>query len=271
MRVIRTIDALGATVWAGSTDHGASYYRLFDLFEAGCELTTERLEPTVRLAPVRPPAILGIGQNYGRHAAEMGGAPPERPVMFMKNPNSVQDPAGPIVLPLNLKSEKVDYEAELAIVIGKRCKNVRPEDAHEVILGFTCANDVSARDWQKEWGGGQWCKGKSFDTFCPLGPEIVTWGELGDPQNLRIMTRVNGETLQDWTTADMIFSISELVAYCSGDMTLEPGTVILTGTPHGVGTARTPPIYLQPGDIVEIEIEDIGILRNPVVAGPENE
>lgn len=213
-----------------------------------------------------PPAIFGIGQNYRRHAEEMGGKFPEHPTVFMKNPASVASHGSSIQLPQTLKSEKVDYEAELAIIIGVNCSNVSEAEAYSVIKGVTCANDVSARDWQREWGGGQFCKGKGFDTFCPIGPVGVTLDQVGDPQNLRIATRVNGVVLQDWTTADMIFPIRKLIAFLSADTTLLAGTVILTGTPHGVGTARTPPIYLRDGDTVEIEIENIGILKNLVRA-----
>lgn len=217
------------------------------------------------LAPLDPPAIIGIGQNYRKHAEEMGGSPPERPVVFFKNPASVQHPDEPIVLPRHLRSDKVDFEAELAVVIGRNCKNATLENALDFVLGYTCANDISARDWQKEWGGGQWCRGKSFDTFCPLGPWIVSADEFGDPQNKRIQCRVNGDTMQDWTTGDMIFSIRELIVFLSGSTTLLPGTVILTGTPHGVGAGRKPQVFLKAGYVVEVEIEGIGVLRNSVV------
>ena len=184
----------------------------------------------------------------------------------MKMPSSVQRPGGPIVLPRALRSDEVDYECELAVVIGRRCRNVARERALDYVLGYTCGNDVSARDWQMQWGGGQWCRGKTFATFCPLGPALVTADEIPDPNALRIRTVVNGETLQDWNTSDMIFDVRELIAFLSGSSTLEPGTVIMTGTPHGVGAARTPPRFLQPGDTVTVEIEKIGALTNPVVA-----
>ena len=218
------------------------------------------------LAPVVPGSVLCIGLNYRRHAAESGVAVPDHPVLFMKMPSSVQRPGGPIVLPRSLRSDEVDYECELAVVIGRRCRNVSREQALDYVLGYTCGNDVSARDWQMQWGGGQWCRGKTFDTFCPLGPALVTADEIPDPNALRIKTVVNGETLQDWNTNDMIFDVPELIAFLSGSSTLEPGTVIMTGTPHGVGAARTPPRFLQPGDTVTVEIEKIGALTNPVVA-----
>ena len=218
------------------------------------------------LAPVMPGSVLCIGLNYRRHAEEAGAAIPDHPVVFMKMPAAVQHPGGPIVLPRTLRSDQVDYECELAVVIGRRCRNVSRQVALDYVLGYTCGNDVSARDWQMQWGGGQWCRGKTFDTFCPLGPALVTADEIPDPNALRIKTVVNGETLQDWNTSDMIFDVPELIAFLSGSSTLEPGTVIMTGTPHGVGAARTPPRFLQPGDTVTVEIEKIGALTNPVVA-----
>ena len=182
----------------------------------------------------------------------------------MKGINAVQNPGDPIVLPRWLRSEKVDFECELAVVIGKTCKNVSRANAYDYVLGYTAANDVSARDWQKEGGGSQWCRGKTFDTFAPLGPVLVTSDEIPDPHALRISTRVNDQTLQDCSTSDMIFDIPTLIEFLSGSTTLLPGSVILTGTPHGVGMARTPQLFLQPGDSVTVEIEGIGLLTNPV-------
>lgn len=221
-----------------------------------------------RLAPVVPPDILCIGLNYRRHAEESGAKAPECPVLFVKGTASTQNPGDPIELPRFLRSDEVDYECELAVVIGKRCKNVRRDEALKYVLGYTCANDVSARDWQLKKGGGQWCRGKFFDTFTPLGPCIVTTDEIPDPNALSIRTVLNGETVQDWKTNDMIFDIPALIEFLSGSTTLLPGTVILTGTPHGVGMAAKPPRWLQEGDEVTIEIEKIGRLTNPVVAEP---
>ena len=223
------------------------------------------------LAPIQPVSILCVGLNYKRHAAETNAPLPKFPVHFMKSPGAVQDPESPILIPRRLRSDKVDYECELAVVIGRTAKNVSREQAANFILGYTCANDVSARDWQKEAGGGQWCRGKTFDTFCPLGPVLVTPDELPNPNALRITTRVNGETMQDWNTSDMIFDIPTIVEFLSASTTLLPGTVILTGTPHGVGMARNPPRFLASGDVVEIEIENIGTLRNPVAEEPAGE
>jgi len=218
------------------------------------------------LAPVEPKQFLGIGLNYRRHAEETNAKIPEYPILFMKGVNAVQDPGGPIVIPGHLPSTEVDYECELAVVIGRACKNVTRDRALDYVLGYTCANDVSARDWQIRNGSGQWCRGKTFDTFAPLGPCLVTPDELPNPNALKIATILNGERVQDWTTSDMIFDVPRLIEFLSGSTTLVPGTVILTGTPHGVGMARKPPRWLVPGDTVTVEIEGIGRLTNPVVA-----
>lgn len=217
------------------------------------------------LAPVVPVSIQCIGLNYRHHAAESGAPIPQWPVLFHKPVSTVQNPGDPVVLPTKLASTQVDYECELAIVIGKACKNVSKADALSYVLGYTCANDVSARDWQRDWGGSQWCRGKGFDTFCPLGPVLVTADEIPNPNALQIKTIVSGETLQDWNTNDMIFDVPTLIEFLSGSTTLLPGTVILTGTPHGVGMARKPARWLKEGDTVTIEIEKIGSLTNPVI------
>jgi 2-keto-4-pentenoate hydratase/2-oxohepta-3-ene-1,7-dioic acid hydratase in catechol pathway len=164
-----------------------------------------------------------------------------------------------------LRSDKVDYECELAVIIGKTCHNVPKEKALDHVLGYTCANDVSARDWQMQFGGSQWCRGKTFATFCPLGPCLVTADEISNPNQLGIRTILNGETMQDWNTNDMIFDVPTLIEFLSGSTVLRPGTVILTGTPHGVGGARKPPVFLKGGDTVTIEIDGIGALTNPVI------
>lgn len=222
------------------------------------------------LAPLEPRSFLCIGVNYRRHAAEFGSAIPQRPVLFMKSPAAVQHPGGAIELPTALSSQQVDYEGELAVVIGRRCKNVAVSEALQVVLGYCCANDVSARDWQKrpELGGGQWCRGKSFDTFAPLGPVLTTAAAIPDPNALALHTELNGERVQHGHTSDMIFTVPELIAFLSGSTTLLPGTVILTGTPEGVGMAANPPRWLKPGDRVDVTIEGIGTLSNPVLAEP---
>ncbi len=211
------------------------------------------------LAPVQPPNVLAIGLNYRTHAVESGAEIPSAPVLFLKATTSVIGPEEPIVLPAMAPSE-VDYEAELVIVIGRRARNVSEEEALEYVLGYTCGNDVSARDCQLRLDV-QWARGKSFDTFAPLGPWIET--EL-DPDNCPIRTRLNGRVMQDSNTNDLIFNTRQLVSYLSRCMTLLPGTVIMTGTPSGVGFPRKPPVFLRPGDVVEVEIEGIGTLRNRV-------
>lgn len=263
MKLLRIKDTSGIIHAAAELEDGSCRKLTGGLFDPALALGES--VSGQRLAPVVPHTIYCIGLNYRQHAEESGMAIPERPVLFMKSPSAVQDPEGPIIIPGHLASQEVDYECELAVVIGKRAKNVRVEDALEYVLGCTCANDVSARDWQKKWGGGQWCRGKTFDTFCPLGPSIVTLDELGNPNKLRIATLLNGERVQDCSTDDMIFSVSEIIAFLSGSTTLLPGTVILTGTPQGVGMARNPPRWLRHGDDVTIEIEKIGALHNPVI------
>jgi len=222
-------------------------------------------EETIALAgarlmpPSMPTKIVCVGINYKTHAAEMGHKLPAEPVIFLKPPTAMNATGGEIHLPPDVG--RVDYEGELAVVIGRRAHRVPVGDALSHVLGYTCANDVSARDWQKDGGGGQWCRGKTFDTFCPLGPVIVTPDELPNPNALRIATRVNGETMQDWNTDDMIFDVPAIIAFVTHHMTLEVGDVITTGTPSGVGN-------LAVGDRVEVEIAGIGVLANNVIARP---
>jgi 2-keto-4-pentenoate hydratase/2-oxohepta-3-ene-1,7-dioic acid hydratase in catechol pathway len=267
MRIIRYSDSSQQVKLAAQQADGSAREISGDLF-GRYEVTDRPADVRKLLAPVVPAAILCIGLNYRRHAAEGNAAIPEWPVLFMKIPASVQNPGDPILLPRHLKSSQVDYECELAVVIGKRAKNVSREKAFDYVLGYTCANDVSARDWQKDFGGGQWCRGKTFDTFCPLGPCLVTADELKNPNALAIKTVLNGEVMQDWNTNDMIFDVPTLIAFLSGSTTLLPGTVILTGTPHGVGMARKPPVWLKSGDRITIDIEQIGALENPVLDEP---
>lgn len=264
MRLIRYADDSGVAYYAARGDDG-NYYRT-GLDDAGnLEVTEERVEAGRLLAPVSPVTIFAVGTNYPLHGKETGTKMSEYPVIFMKAPTTVIAPEQEIVLPRHLRSDKVDFEGELAVVIGKPCKNVSEEEALEYVLGYTIANDVSARDWQKEWGGGQYCRGKTFDTFCPLGPQIVSPDEIPDPNNLTLQTHVNGELMQDGNTKDMHFSVAKVISFLSGGNTLLPGTTILTGTPDGVGLARTPQVFLKDGDVVEISIEGIGTLKNPVV------
>lgn len=267
MKIIRFLDPQGNTHWGLAKPDLTVAERLSGspFFEPLPQLQTGELLSVIQiLAPLQPAAILGVGLNYRRHAEELGVSAPSYPVLFMKSVGSVIGLNSPICLPLQLPSEEVDYECELAIVIGKKCRNVTRAEALEVVLGYTCANDVSARDWQIKRGGSQWCRGKSFDTFCPLGPWIVTKDEISDPNDLAISTKLNGEIMQESTTKDMIFDVPTLIEFLSADTTLEAGTVILTGTPHGVGMGRKPPRFLRHGDVVTIEIERIGQLTNSV-------
>jgi 2-keto-4-pentenoate hydratase/2-oxohepta-3-ene-1,7-dioic acid hydratase in catechol pathway len=211
----------------------------------------------------RPGKIVAIGLNYLDHVRESGVDPPERPLVFAKFPSSMIGPGDPIVVDETVAT-RIDWEVELAVVIGKPTRHVEEADALDHVFGYTVANDVSARDVQ--FGDGQWVRGKSLDTFCPLGPVVVTRDEIPDPQILRLTTRVNGEKMQDSSTAEMIFSVAELLAFCSRSFTLEPGDVLLTGTPWGCGEFMNPPRSLKAGDVVEAEVEGIGVLRNPVIA-----
>lgn len=233
--------------------------------EIGYTRQNQEIEYEELLAPIVPTCMLCIGLNYKEHAAETGKKPPERPMLFIKSPNVLLDPFKPIELPRHLESQKVDYEGELAVVIGKAAKNVAEEEALDYVFGYTIANDVSARDWQWELGNGQYCQGKSFDTFAPLGPWIVTTDDIANPNDLKIETRVNDQIRQSSSTSDMIFSVARIISFLSGSKTLLPGTVILTGTPPGVGGGMNPPTYLNSGDKIEIEIEKIGRLENPIV------
>ena len=213
-------------------------------------------------APVpRPNKIICIGLNYLDHVTETGAEIPKAPLIFSKFDTCVAASEGPILLPVG--SEQVDFEAELAVVIGRRAKNIDGKDAMDHVFGYTNFNDVSARDMQ--FADGQWQRGKSCDTFAPFGEYVATKDEIPDPHNLRIQFRLNGETMQDSNTDQLIFRIPELVEYLSRSITLEPGDIIATGTPPGVGFARKPPIFLKDGDVCEVEIDGLGVLINPVV------
>jgi 2-keto-4-pentenoate hydratase/2-oxohepta-3-ene-1,7-dioic acid hydratase in catechol pathway len=267
MKIIRCLDQQGNVVHAAQLPDGSAIKLAGDIFNSP-QVTAEKVEVKKLLAPVQPSSIICIGLNYRQHAEETGAKFPEYPVVFFKGINTLQNPGEAIQIPTHLRSEEVDYECELAVVIGRACKNVSREKALEYVLGYTCCNDVSARDWQIKRGGGQWCRGKSFDTFSPLGPVLVTREEIPDPNALTIRTVLNGEVMQDWNTNDMIFNVAALIEFLSGSTTLVPGTVILTGTPHGVGMAQKPPRWLKAGDSVTIEIEKIGALQNPVANEP---
>jgi 2-keto-4-pentenoate hydratase/2-oxohepta-3-ene-1,7-dioic acid hydratase in catechol pathway len=211
----------------------------------------------------RPQKIICVGLNYHDHAAEGAQKVPERPLLFAKWPNTLIGPREPIVLPSI--TSKVDYEGELAAVIGRQARGLHVDDALDAVAGYLCSNDVSARDLQ--FSDGQWVRGKTLDTFCPVGPSLVPASEIPDPQALRLKTILNGEVVQEAPTADMIFSVAQIVAFVSEAITLEPGDLILTGTPAGVGIFRDPELLLKPGDEVTVEISGIGTLTNPVAAG----
>jgi len=214
-------------------------------------------------APVpRPGKVICIGLNYRDHAAESNMPVPERPVLFSKFSTSVIGPGEPVVIPGT--SEQVDYEAELAVVIGRQAKRVSAADAYHYVLGYTVFNDVTARDFQ--FADGQWQRGKSCDTFAPMGQTIVTTDEIPDPHKLSIKLLLNGQTMQDSNTSQLIFGVPQLIQFITESVTLEPGDVIATGTPPGVGFARQPPVFLRPGDVMEVKIEGIGELGNPIVA-----
>ncbi|GHB89713.1 fumarylacetoacetate hydrolase family protein [Cerasicoccus arenae] len=264
MKIVRVRTDSGSVVYGAQQDGGSILKLEGDIF-GDFEVSGEAVSGEL-LAPIEATGVFCVGLNYRAHAEETGAELPKHPILFMKGINAVTDPGAPIVLPRSLESTMVDYECELAVVIGKAAKNVSRADALRYVLGYTCANDVSARDWQKHGGGGQWCRGKTFDTFCPLGPVLVTPDEIPDPNGLAISTTLNGEVLQSSNTSDMIFDIPTIIEFLSGSTTLLPGTVIITGTPAGVGMGRTPYIWMQPGDTVTIEIEKIGKLTNPVVA-----
>jgi 2-keto-4-pentenoate hydratase/2-oxohepta-3-ene-1,7-dioic acid hydratase in catechol pathway len=221
---------------------------------------------SVRLAaPVPDPEkVICIGLNYADHAAESGIAVPSDPVVFNKFPTAVCGPGDSVILPK--ASRRVDYEAELVVVIGAVARHVPQDKARQYIAGYTCGNDISARDWQLDRPGGQWLLGKTFDTFAPIGPYLVTEEEIDEPGSLAIRLRLNGQCMQDSNTSQLIFGIEQLVSYVSAICTLKPGDIIFTGTPPGVGMARKPPVFLKDGDQVEVEIDNIGALRNALVS-----
>jgi len=270
-RLVRFVTAEGKIVYGDAIDGiGTDSISQAHLIEGDIfgnyKVTNNVVVVSKLLTPIYPENIVCIGLNYRQHAKETGSKLPENPIVFTKSRQSVQNPHDPIIIPTVASDPpEVDYEVELAVVIGKQCKNVSEKDALTYVLGYTCANDVSARKWQSLRGGSQWVFGKSFDTFCPLGPVIVHAKNL-DPQAVSLKTTLNGKLVQNSSTSDMIFTVAKLISFLSQSTTLVPGTVILTGTPEGVGAARNPPLFLLPGDSVTIEIEKIGKLTNPVAA-----
>jgi 2,4-didehydro-3-deoxy-L-rhamnonate hydrolase len=225
--------------------------------------STERAASASHLPVDRPGKIVAVGLNYRDHASESAAAAPQVPIIFAKWSTCLIPDGAPIVLPPGIA--EVDWEAELAVVIDRTVRDVAAEDALAYVRGYTCMNDVSARKAQRD--DGQWTRAKSFDTFGPIGPRLVPAADIGDPQDLDVRARVNGELMQSANTRDMIFTVAELISHISRSTTLEAGDIISTGTPAGVGAFRPTPIFLRPGDVVEIEIDRIGVLTNPVVAG----
>jgi 2-keto-4-pentenoate hydratase/2-oxohepta-3-ene-1,7-dioic acid hydratase in catechol pathway len=264
VKIVRFLTARG-DICLGSIDDNRPKEAL--ILEGGLFENLQKTSRTVQISrllpPLDPPNILAVGLNYDRHAAEARINRPDIPVVFIKATSSVIGSEEMILLP-TAGPHQVDYEAELAIVIGKKAKNVSQEDALHYVFGYCCANDVSARDWQIEKQKKQWARGKSFDTFCPLGPCIITGDEIPAPNNLHIRSILNGQIMQDSNTSDMIFDVPSLISDLSQSITLLPGTIILTGTPEGVGFARTPPVFLRAGDEIIVEIEKIGRLVNRV-------
>jgi 2-keto-4-pentenoate hydratase/2-oxohepta-3-ene-1,7-dioic acid hydratase in catechol pathway len=251
---VATIDdlvAAGPEAWAAAREAAGV------ALEGGEPLQTGTLD-----APLRVPSkIACVGLNYHDHCRETGMVAPERPLIFAKFPSSLVGPDAAIEWPDRL-TEQVDWEVELAVVVGRRIRHASEPEALDAVFGYTAANDVSARDLQ--FADQQWVRAKSIDTFCPLGPVIVTPEEFGDPQDKGLIARVNGETMQDSTTAEMIFGVAEILSFLSRACTLEPGDLILTGTPWGVGGFRDPPVFLEPGDRVEVEVEGVGVLANDI-------
>jgi 2-keto-4-pentenoate hydratase/2-oxohepta-3-ene-1,7-dioic acid hydratase in catechol pathway len=263
MKIIRYRNPEGEIGYAAEQSAG-NYVRIRGDIFGRFEVAAEQAQVAKLLAPVAPPMNWCIGLNYRQHTEEVKLKLPEYPIVFAKGPNCVQNPGDPILMPRRARSVEIDYEGELVVVIGKLCRNVSRADAVSCVAGYTCGNDVSSRDWQLEMGGSQWCRGKSFDTFAPLGPCLVTPDSLPDPGALRLRTVLNGQVVQDASTADMIFDVPALIEFLSQSTTLLPGTVIMTGTPAGVGVGRKPPLWLRPGDEVSVLIEGIGTLTNPV-------
>lgn len=264
MRIVRFLS--GGKIYSGQQLDETTAARIDgDLF-GSYRVTGEKLKIDKLLAPLVPADILCIGLNYREHAAESKSEVPKNPMLFIKGGNTLNNPGDPIPIPK--LSSQIDYECELVVVIGKLAKYVKRDQALDYVFGYTVGNDVSARDWQREksLGGGQFARGKSFDGFCPLGPCIVTKDEIPNPNALKLRTTLNDQIMQDHTTSDMIFDVPTLIESLSNTMTLRPGDIIMTGTPQGVGMARTPPVWLKPGDRVVCEIEKIGRLENPIIA-----
>lgn len=263
MKIGRVIDTKGRTVLISMRADGKLLRIDGDLLTDSMKVTDEVIEAKRWLCPVEPRTIYCIGLNYAKHTAELNDTMPKFPVVFMKNLSAATGHMENILIP-EVCDDEVDYEGELVVVIGKKCRNVTKAEALDYVLGYTCGNDVSGRMWQTQKGGSQWCRGKGFDTFAPMGPVLVTARDIPDPNVLDIKTELNGEVVQQSNTSNMIFNIRTLINFLSQDTTLLPGTVIMTGTPSGVGWARNPKLTLKPGDKISVEIEKIGRLDNNV-------
>ena len=263
MRIARVEDESGKTCHVMQQSDGTFLFVSLGA-DAALSPSSRVVNPKRWLPPVAPVQIMCIGRNYAAHAAEGGAPPPEYPIFFMKNLNAAIGHLEPIRLP-RVCADEVDFEGELVVVIGKTGKDIPKDKALDHVLGFTVGHDVSARIWQEQKGGTQWCRGKSFDTFAPMGPMLVTPDEIPDLSILEVKTRLNGESVQHGRVADMIFDVPTLIHFLSQDTTLLAGTVIMTGTPQGVGWARNPKLMLKAGDTVEIEIPGIGCLCNHVI------
>ncbi len=263
MRIIRHLDEAGQIRYSAQQCDGAALRIAGEMF-GRYEVTSTVSQMAKLLAPVEPAMIWCIGLNYRRHAEESGIPLPSFPVVFAKAPNSVQNSEDPILIPTRLKSDEVDYEGELVVVIGKACNSVSRQFALDCVFGYCCRNDVSARDWQLKKDGGQWSRGKIFDTFAPLGPCITTRDEPPNPNRLRLQTILSHQVVQHWNTNEIIFDVPSLIEFLSGST----GTLIFTGTPHGVGMAKEPPRWLKAGHPVTVSIENIAFLNNPVAVGP---
>lgn len=270
VRIARFQDAVGVVSYGIQQADGTFTYAEGDPFAGTLKDTSKTASVSRLLSPVVPPTIMCIGLNYRKHADELGLPYPKNPVVFLKPPTCAAGHLDQVVKPRI--TEKMDYEVELAIVIGKDCKDVSTDEALDYVLGYTCANDVSARDWQKDppLAGSQWTRSKIFDNFAPLGPVLVTKDEIPNPNALGVRCLVNGKVMQESNTDDLIFNVQQCVSFLSIGSTMPAGTVILTGTPAGVAEGRKPQPWLQPGDVMVVEIEKIGQIQNEVVADPSS-
>lgn len=267
VRIVRVLDEQNRCLWATKHADGKLTEISGDLYGTYHDLGKPVIAKKL-LSPIEPAAIIGIGLNYHDFAEFVGAAIPEYTIVFMKNPATLIGPEDNIAIPeCCMNPPQADFEAELAVVIGKAAKNVSEANALDYVLGYTVTNDVTARTWLTMDGAKQWVRGKSFDTFTVLGPELVTADEISDPQNLAVRSVLNGQSMQDSNTSKMIFSVKQLIAYLSEGTTLLPGTVILTGTPKGVGANQEPKVFLKPGDTIEVAVGGVGKLVNKVVKG----